>query len=199
LRHTGSKDRLSRKFGEILSGMPDFEISKRPYPPGQHGQKRSKSSEYGGLLHEKQKLRLSYGISEKQFSNYFQKANKVKGPTGEILITLLETRLDNVVYRMGFTSTLSAARQLVSHGHVLVNGKKIDIPSYPVKAGSEISLREKVAKLDVVKEALKNNPQVLDYLKVDKDACKGKLVEMPNRAQVPVIINERLIVEYYSR
>lgn len=199
MKYTGPKDRQSRKFGEILSGMPDFEINKRPYQPGQHGQKRTKNSEYGSLLLEKQKLRLSFGLTETQFRNLFQKASKFKGPTGEILITMLETRLDNLVYRMGFANTLPAARQLVAHGHVLVDGKKINIPSYQVKAGTEITIRDKSKKMESIKASLKNAPQVLDYVLVDKEELKGKLLEMPNRAQVPVTVNERLIVEYYSR
>lgn len=199
MRYTHAKDRLSRKFGEILSGMPLFEISKRPYPPGQHGQKRTKTSEFGSLLQEKQKLRLSYGLSERQFRNYFKKASKVKGPTGEILIKMLETRLDNLVYRMGFAPTLTSARQLVSHGHVLVNGKKIDIPSYQVKTGSEISLKEEARNMETVKTALKESPQVLDYVSVQKEEFKGKLVTMPERAQIPVNVSERLVVEFYSR
>lgn len=199
MRYTKSKDRLSRKYGELLSGMPMFELNKRPYPPGQHGLKRTKSSEYGSLLQEKQKLRYSYGINEKQFQRYFNKANKKKGPTGEILIQLLETRLDNLVYRMGFAPTLPMARQLVTHGHVLVNNKKIDIPSYAVNPESEIAIREKAQKLDTVKNALKNSPQVLDYLSVNKEEFKGKLKNIPQRGDIPVNVSERLIVEYYSR
>lgn len=199
MRYTGPKDKLSRKYGEILSGMPTFDISKRPYPAGQHGQKRSKSSEYGLLLAEKQKLRLSYGVTEKQFRNLFKKANSIKGPTGEILIKLLETRLDNIVYRMGMAPTLPAARQLVSHGHVLVDGKKVDIPSFSVKEGMVITLKEKSKEIPVVKETIKNAPQVLEYVSVDKEKVQGSLVNMPERAEVPVAVNERLIVEYYSR
>lgn len=199
MRYTKAKDKLSRKFGELLSGMPNFELNKRPYPPGQHGLKRSKNSEYGSLLQEKQKLKNSYSIPERQFRRYFQKSNKIKGPTGEILIQLLETRLDNLVYRMGFAPTLSAGRQLVTHGHVLVDGKKIDIPSYSVKVGSEISLKDKVRKLEVVKNSLKNTPQVLEYISVQKDDFKGKLLTMPQRGQIPVNVNDRLIVEFYSR
>ena len=199
MKHTKAKDKLSRKYGEILSGMPLFELNKRPYPPGQHGLKRTKSSEYGSLLQEKQKLKLSYGVTEKQFKRYFNAAVKKKGPTGEMLIQLLEMRLDNLVYRMGFAPTLPAARQLVNHGNVLVNGKIIDIPSYNVKPGTEISLREAIQKNEVFKNSLKNAPQVLDYISVQKEHFKGKLVQEPNRTQIPVNINERLIVEYYSR
>lgn len=199
MRNTGPKDKLSRKYGELLSGMPNFELNKRPYPPGQHGQKRTKTSEYGGLLLEKQKLKHCYGIAERQFVRYFNKASKIKGPTGEILIQLLETRLDNLVYRLGFAPTLQSARQLVNHGHVLVNNKKIDIPSYPVKPNTEISLKEKAQKLEIVKNAIKNNPAALDYLSLEKEQFKGKLVEMPQRSQIPITANDRLIVEFYSR
>lgn len=199
MRYTGPKDKLSRKFGEILSGMPNFEINKRPYPPGQHGQKRSKSSEFGNLLSEKQKLRLSYGVSEKQFKRYFDKANRMKGPTGELLIILLETRLDNLVYRHGFAPTLPAARQLVSHGHVMVNGKKLDIPSYQVKPNDEITVDEKAKNMQTLKDSVKNTPAVLEYIQMDKKEIKGKLVRLPERGEVPLNVNERLIVEYYSR
>ena len=199
MRYTGPKDKLSRRFGEILSGMPTFEINKRPYPPGQHGQKRTKASEYGNLLTEKQKLRLSYGLSEKQFYRYFEKANRMKGPTGELLISLLESRLDSVVYRLGFAPTLPAARQLVSHGHVLVNGKKINIPSYLVKPESEISLSDSAKNMTIVKESVKNSPGVIEYVKANKETLTGKLVSFPEREQVPVAVSERLVVEYYSR
>ncbi len=199
MRYTKAKDKLSRKYGELLSGMPEFELNKRPYPPGQHGLKRTKNSEYGSLLQEKQKLKHSYGVAEKQFRRYFAKANKIKGPTGEVLIQLLETRLDSLVYRMGFSPTLAGARQLVSHGHVLVNGKKIDIPSYAIKPGMEIVLKESAHKIEAVKNAIKNTPQVLKYFTVHKELFKGKLLEIPPRGDIPVTVNERLIVEFYSR
>ncbi|MBI3589926.1 MAG: 30S ribosomal protein S4 [Candidatus Melainabacteria bacterium] len=199
MRYIKPKDKISRKYGELLSGMPLFELNKRPYPPGQHGLKRTKSSEYGSLLQEKQKLKHCYGVAERQFQRYFNKANKIKGPTGEILIQLLETRLDNLVYRMGFAPTLPMARQLVTHGHILVNNKKIDIPSYAVKPNTEIILREKARKLETVKNAIKNTPQVLDYISVQKEEFKGKLKEVPQRQQIPVNVNDRLIVEFYSR
>ena len=199
MRYIKPKDRISRKYGELLSGMPLFELNKRPYPPGQHGLKRTKSSEYGSLLQEKQKLKYCYGIAERQFQRYFNKANKMKGPTGEILIQLLETRLDNLVHRMGFASTLPMARQLVTHGHILVNNKMIDIPSYAVKPSTEIALKEKARKLETVKDTIKDTPQVLDYISVQKEQFKGKLIEIPQRSQIPLNVNERLIVEYYSR
>ncbi len=199
MRHTGPKDRLSRKYGELLSGMPMFELNKRPYPPGQHGLKRTKNAEYGSLLQEKQKLKHCYGIPEKQFRRYFASATKLKGPTGEVLIQLLESRLDNLVYRMGFAPTLASARQMVSHGHVLVNDKVIDIPSYKVKPNTEISLKESVRNNEVVKNALKNTPQVLEYISVQKEQFKGKYLQVPPRNQIPLTVNERLIVEFYSR
>ena len=199
MRYNGPRDRMSRKFGELLSGMPNFEFNKRPYPPGQHGQKKTKTSEFGGLLLEKQKLKVCYCVTERQFRRYFNKANKIKGPTGEVLIQLLETRLDNLVYRLGFAPTLALARQLVSHGHVLVDNKKIDIPSYAIKPNSEISLKEKAQKLEVVKNSVKNVPEVLPYISIQKEQFKGKLIEMPQRSQIPVNVNDRLIVEFYSR
>lgn len=199
MRYTRPKDRLSRKYGELLSGMPTFELNKRPYPPGQHGLKKTKNSEYGSLLQEKQKLKHCYGVAERQFRRYFAKAIKLKGPTGEVLIQLLETRLDNLVYRMGFAPTLPAARQLVVHGHVLVNNKVIDIPSYIVKPDTEISLKAGMQSNEIIKAAMKNTPQVLDYISVQKEQLKGKLLQVPQRNQIPVSVNERLIVEFYSR
>ncbi len=199
MRNTRPKDRLSRKYGELLSGMPSFELNKRPYPPGQHGLKRTKNSEYGSLLQEKQKLKHCYGIAERQFRKYFAKAIKLKGPTGEVLIQLLETRLDSLVYRMGFAPTLAAARQMVTHGHVMVDEKVIDIPSYVVKPNNEISIRENIRSNEVVKASMKNTPQVLDYISVQKEQFKGKLLQVPPRNQIPVTVSERLIVEFYSR
>lgn len=199
MRHIGPKDKISRKYGELLSGMPNFELNKRPYPPGQHGLKRTKSSEYASLLQEKQKLRSVYGIAEKQFRRYFKKANKIKGPTGEILIQLLETRLDNLVYRMGFAPTLAMARQLVTHGHVIVNNKKVNVPSFPVRPGSEIKLKGDMSKVEIVKNSVANLPFVVPYLRVQKEEFSGKLLEMPQRADIPININDRLIVEFYSR
>ncbi len=199
MRYSGPKDKISRKYGELLSGLPNFELNKRPYPPGQHGLKRSKTSEYGSLLQEKQKLKHCYAVLERQFKKYFNRAVKIKGPTGEILIQLLETRLDNLVYRMGFAPTLASARQLVTHGHVLVNNKKINKPSYAIKPGMEISLKPSAQGIETVKNSLKNTPQVLQYISVHKENFTGKLVEMPQRAEIPIVVNDRLIVEYYSR
>lgn len=199
-RYTGPKDKLSRKYGELLSGMPTFEVAKRPYKSGQHGQRRTKLSEFGILLKEKQKLRESYGVlSEKQFRKYVERATRKTGPTGEILLQLLETRLDNLVYRMGFAPTVSAARQLVGHGHVLVNGYKVDIASYAVRAGDVISLTPKAQKMTLVTEATKNWVETLAYIKRDRKEFSAQFVEVPAREAIPVNVNERMIVEFYSR
>ena len=199
-RYRGPKDKLSRKHGELLSGMPTFEVAKRPYKAGQHGQRRTKLSEYAILLKEKQKLRESYGvITEKQFRRYVDKATRKTGPTGEILMQLLEARLDNVVYRMGFSPTLGASRQLVGHGHIFVNGYKVDIASYHVKPGDKIQVAPKAQKLPIVQDAMKNWIDVLPYLKREKDAVEAEFAEIPSRDQIPVSVNERMIVEYYSR
>jgi small subunit ribosomal protein S4 len=199
-RYTGPKNKLSRRYGQVLNGMPLFDIAKRPYRAGMHGQKRTKPSEYKILLEEKQKLRFSYGvILEKQFKRYVDKATKMKGPTGEILMQLLETRLDNIVMRMGFSSTIFGARQLVSHGHILVNSFKVDIPSYRLFPGDIITLKEKSRKIPAVEEAMKNWVDALSYIKRDKDSFDGELTEIPERKAIPVPVNEIMIVEYYSR
>ena len=198
-KYTGPKDKLSRRYGEILSGMPTFEIARRPYRAGQHGQRKAKHSECGLLLREKQKLRLSYNILEKQFYRYYLKAVRRKGPTGENLIKSLETRLDSMVYRLGFASTIAGARQLVNHGHILVNGYKVDIASYAVQVGDKISIREKSRKVPQVVEAMKDHVQVISYVKREKNAFEGVLEAEPAREEIPVNVNERMIVEYYSR
>lgn len=199
-RYRGPKDKLSRKYGELLSGMPIFEVAKRPYKAGQHGQRRTKLSEYGVLLKEKQKLRESYGcLLEKQFRKYVDKATRKSGPTGEILMQLLETRLDNLVYRLGFAPTIPAARQLVKHGHIFVNGYKVDIPSYQVTESDVIAVAPKSQNMTLVTEAMKNWIDTLPYIKRDKKAFEGELAEVPARDLIPVNVNERMIVEYYSR
>jgi small subunit ribosomal protein S4 len=199
-RYTGPKNKLSRRYGQVLNGMPLFDIAKRPYRAGMHGQKRTKPSEYKILLEEKQKLRFSYGvILEKQFKRYVDKATKMKGPTGEVLMQLLETRLDNIVMRMGFSSTIFGARQLVSHGHILVNSFKVDIPSYRLFPGDIITLKEKSRKIPAVEEAMKNWVDALSYIKREKDSFDGELTEIPERKVIPVPVNEIMIVEYYSR
>ena len=197
-RYTGPKHKLSRRLGVSLSGTG--KELKRPYPPGQHGPgQRKKLSEYGLQLQEKQKLRLMYGLNEKPFANLFVKASKMAGVVGENFMILLESRLDNLVYRLGLASTRQQARQLVNHGHVTVNGKKLDIASYQVKIGDVIGLREKSRNLSIVKEALDARNYLPEYVSFDDKALEGKFVRLPERSELPQEINEKLIVEYYSR
>jgi small subunit ribosomal protein S4 len=198
-RYTGPSWKLSRRLGISLSGTGK-EIEKRPYAPGPHGPtQRKKLSEYGLQLQEKQKLRHMYGVTERQFRNLFDKAGKMPGKHGENFMILLEARLDNVVYRLGLARTRRAARQLVNHGHILVNGSRVDIPSYRVAAGQTISLREKSRNLDVVKESIEVNNFVPDYLTFDADKLEGTFTRLPERSELPAEINEALIVEFYSR
>ncbi|MFD2446355.1 30S ribosomal protein S4 [Bacillus sp. CGMCC 1.16607] len=198
-RYTGPSWKLSRRLGISLSGTGK-EIEKRPYAPGPHGpNQRKKLSEYGLQLQEKQKLRHMYGVTERQFRNLFDKAGKMSGKHGENFMILLEARLDNVVYRLGLARTRRAARQLVNHGHILVNGSRVDIPSYRVTAGQTISLREKSRNLDVVKEAVEVNNFVPDFLTFDADKLEGTFTRLPERSELPAEINESLIVEFYSR
>jgi small subunit ribosomal protein S4 len=198
-RYTGPSWKLSRRLGLSLSGTGK-ELDKRPYAPGPHGpNQRKKLSEYGLQLQEKQKLRHMYGVNERQFRNLFDKAGKLAGKHGENFMVLLESRLDNVVYRLGLARTRRAARQLVNHGHILVNGSRVDIPSFRVTAGTTISLREKSRNLEVVKEALELNNFVPDYLTFDADKLEGTFTRLPERSELPAEINEALIVEFYSR
>jgi small subunit ribosomal protein S4 len=198
-RYTGSSWKISRRLGISLSGTGK-ELEKRPYAPGQHGpNQRKKLSEYGLQLQEKQKLRHMYGVTERQFRNLFDKAGKLGGVHGENFMILLESRLDNVVYRLGLARTRRAARQLVNHGHILVNGSRVDIPSFRLKAGQTISLREKSRNLDVVKEAIEVNNFVPDFLTFDADKLEGTFTRLPERSELPAEINETLIVEFYSR
>jgi small subunit ribosomal protein S4 len=198
-RYTGSSWKISRRLGISLSGTGK-ELEKRPYAPGQHGpNQRKKLSEYGLQLQEKQKLRHMYGVTERQFRNLFDKAGKLGGVHGENFMILLESRLDNVVYRLGLARTRRAARQLVNHGHILVDGSRVDIPSYRLTPGQTISLREKSRNLDVVKEAVEVNNFVPDYLTFDADKLEGTFTRLPERSELPAEINETLIVEFYSR
>ncbi|MGD9677406.1 MAG: 30S ribosomal protein S4 [Vulcanibacillus sp.] len=197
-RYTGPKHKLSRRVGISLSGTG--KEMKRPYPPGQHGPgQRKKVSEYGLQLTEKQKLRHMYGLNEKPFANLFVKASKMHGISGENFMILLESRLDNLAYRMGLSHTRQGARQLVNHGHVTVNGKKVDIASYHVSPGDIIGLREKSRNLDVVKEAIENRNYLPDYITFNDKTLEGKYVRLPERSELPQEINEKLIVEYYSK
>ncbi|AKS39258.1 30S ribosomal protein S4 [Anoxybacillus gonensis] len=198
-RYTGPTWKISRRLGISLSGTGK-ELQKRPYPPGQHGPgQRKKLSEYGMQLQEKQKLRHMYGVNERQFRKTFEEAGKMAGKHGENFMILLESRLDNLVYRLGFARTRRQARQLVNHGHILVDGSRVDIPSYRVKPGQTISVREKSRNLQIIKEALEVNNFVPDYLTLDADKLEGTYTRLPERSELPAEINEALIVEFYSR
>lgn len=201
-RYTGPKHKLCRRVGEPLCGSPKCPALKRPFPPGQHGPRLQgqKLSEYGIRLLEKQKLRRIYGLMERQFRRYFERASRGRGNTGDLFLRLLETRLDAVVYRLGFARTMEQARQLVNHGHIAVNDKKVDIPSYQVRPGDVVSVREKSRNLAVIKEALETRRvEPPAYLELDADNLQGKLVRFPERDEIPVTIDEKLIVEFYSR
>lgn len=198
------RGKICRKYGENLFGSPKYDklLSKKPYAPGQHGVsgKRAKLSEYGLQLKEKQKAKFIYGVLEKQFKTIYDKAKKDDGITGDNLLVRLECRLDSLVYRLGFAPTQRAARQFVSHKHLLVNGRSVNIPSYLVNTGDKISIREKSRKIEFVHDSLKNakeNPT--PYLKLDKANMTGELLEKPKRSDIPVILNEQLIVELYSK
>ncbi|SEF54593.1 30S ribosomal protein S4 [Paenibacillus sp. UNC499MF] len=197
-RYTGPKFKLSRRLGISLSGSG--KELKRPFPPGQHGPgQRKKMSNYGMQLQEKQKLRLMYGVHEKQFRNLYSFASKQKGITGETFMQLLESRLDNLVFRLGFSNSRAGARQLVAHGHVTVNGKKVDIASYSVKTGDVIGLRERSRALSVIKEALANRNYLPAYVEFNEAAMEGKYVRLPERSELPQEIDEKQIVEFYNR
>jgi len=198
-RFTGSLWKKSRRLGISLTGTGK-ELAKRPYAPGQHGaNQRRKVSEYGLQQQEKQKLRFMYGLNERQFRNLFNEAGKMKGIHGENFMILLESRLDNLVYRLGLARTRRQARQLVNHGHVTVDGKRVDIPSYRVKPSQVIGLRERSRNLDIVKESMEINNFVPDYLTFDDNKMEGVFTRLPERSELPVEINEALIVEFYSR
>ncbi len=198
-RYTGPSWKLSRRLGISLSGTGK-ELEKRPYAPGPHGpNQRKKLSEYGQQLQEKQKLRHMYGVTERQFRNLFDRAGKLKGVYGENFMILLESRLDNLVYRLGLARTRRQARQLVNHGHITVNGKRLDIPSYQVKIGQTIGVREKSSNFAIIKESVEVNNFVPDYLTFDADKLEGTYTRLPERAELPAEINEALIVEFYSR
>lgn len=199
-RYTGPRSRIARKFGEAIFG-PDKVLSKKNYPPGQHGNARKKkTSEYGIQLREKQKAKYTYGVLEKQFRNLFEKASRTKGIKGEVLLQFLEARLDNVVFRLGLAPTRAAARQLVSHRHICVNGKVVNIPSFSVKAGQVISVREKSKSLEVIVDALSGfNHSKYPWLEWDKSSMTGKFLHLPDRTDIPENIKEQLIVELYSK
>ena len=199
-RYTGPKSRIARRFGEAIFG-PDKVLSKRNFPPGQHGNNRiKKTSEYGVMLAEKQKAKYTYGVLEKQFRNMFEKAARTSGITGEILLQNLECRLDNVVYRLGIAPTRAAARQLVGHKHIIVDGEVVNIPSYAVKPGQIIGVREKSKSLEVIANALAGfNHSKYPWIEWDENTKSGKLLHKPERADIPENIKEQLIVELYSK
>ncbi|MDR2828007.1 MAG: 30S ribosomal protein S4 [Acholeplasmatales bacterium] len=197
-RYIGPKWKLSRRLNYSLSET-GIEIKDRPYAPGQHGKRRSKLSDYGLHLQEKQKVRFTYGISEKQLHKTFIEAAKLQGVHGENFLKLLESRLDNVVFRLGFATTRGQARQLVNHGHFLVDGKKVDIPSYRLKPGQKISLRETSRNLQVVKEAVEKVYSRLEFVSLDTEKLVGTFVRYPQRNEILRDINEQLVVEFYSK
>ncbi|MHB0754226.1 30S ribosomal protein S4 [Polaribacter sp. M15] len=199
-RYTGPKTKIARKFGEAIFGE-DKNFEKRNFPPGQHGnaRRRGKKSEYATQLMEKQKAKYTYGILERQFSNLFKKASASQGITGEILLQLCESRLDNVVYRMGISNSRSGARQLVSHRHITVNGEIVNIPSYSLKEGDVVAVREKSKSLVAIEDALASNNNVYEWLTFNNDTKSGTFVKAPERLQIPENIKEQLIVELYSK
>jgi small subunit ribosomal protein S4 len=199
-RYTGPKTKIARKFGEAIFGE-DKAFEKRNYPPGQHGmsKKRGKKSEYAVQLMEKQKAKYTYGILEKQFRNLFEKASASKGVTGEILLQLCEARLDNVVYRMGIAPSRRAARQIVSHRHVTVNGEQVNIPSYHLKPGDKVAVREKSKSLEAIDRSLSNSNSVYEWITWNNDTKEGTFVTVPARLQIPENIKEQLIVELYNK
>ena len=199
-RYTGPKTKIARKFGEAIFG-DDKSFEKKNYPPGQHGnaRRRGKKSEYAIQLMEKQKAKYTYGILERQFRNIFAKANRSKGVTGEVLLQLCESRLDNVVYRLGISSSRRGARQLVSHRHITVNGEVVNIPSYSLKPGDVVGVREKSKSLQAIAASLEANNSVYEWLSWNGEKMEGTFVSAPERVQIPENIKEQLIVELYSK
>ncbi len=200
-RYTGPRSKIARKFGEPIYG-PDKYLDRKNFPPGQHGlsKKRKKTSEYGVQLREKQKVKYTYGLLERQFRNFFEKAASASGVTGLVLLQLLESRLDNVVYRLGVAPTRSAARQLVSHRHITVNGNVVNIPSFILRPGDIIGVREKSKSLEVIVDCLgANRRSKLAWLEWDDTQMAGKYMSVPERTEIPEDIKEQLIVELYSK
>jgi small subunit ribosomal protein S4 len=201
-RYTGPKSKISRRYGVPLFG-PTKALERKNYPPGMHGPKgaRRKLSDYATALAEKQKLRFQYGLMERQFRRYFETALRKRGVTGETLLQMLETRLDNVVYRLGFANSRSAARQLVSHGHVLVNNRKVNVASYNLRAGDLVTVKDRPSSRRLATRNLELTQihTVPDWLVLDKDQFQGKVVRIPSREEIAPIVNEQLVVELYSR
>jgi len=199
-RYTGPKSKIARKFREPIFG-PDKALEKKNYPPGQHGntKKKGKKSEYAIQLMEKQKAKYTYGILEKQFARTFDRAARAHGITGEVLLQLIESRLDNVVYRLGIAPSRRAARQLVGHAHITVNGDVVNIPSYTLKAGDVVGVREKSQSLEAIADSLSGSVNKYSWLDFDKSTFTGKFISVPERSQIPENIKEQLIVELYSK
>ncbi len=199
-RYTGPKSKIARKFREPIFG-PDKALEKKNYPPGQHGagKKRAKQSEYAIQLMEKQKAKYTYGILEKQFARIFDRAARSHGITGEVLLQLIEARLDNVVYRLGIAPSRRAARQLVNHAHITVNGNVVNIASYTLKAGDVVGVREKSQSLEAINHSLSGQVNKYSWLDFDKSTFTGKFISVPERSQIPENIKEQLIVELYSK
>ena len=198
------RGKLVRKFGVNVFGNPKYDrlLNRKPYAPGQHGQtRRRRLSNYGVQLQEKQKIKSMYGLLEKQFRNYFTKAENMSGETGTNLLQMLESRLDNIIYRISFAPTRPAARQLVNHGHFLVNDKRVDIPSYILKSGDKIQVREKSKKMDLILDSMKRIKGDIDlpWLELDKGKMQGAFLGMPERDQIDQTIKEQLVVELYSK
>lgn len=199
-RYTGPKTKIARKFHEPIYG-PDKNYDRKPYAPGMHGQnrRRGKVSEYGMQLQEKQKAKYTYGILERQFRKLYAEASRRGGITGEVLLQLIESRLDNVVYRLGIARSRAQARQLVSHRHITVNGSVVNIPSYSLKEGDVVSVRERSKSLEIITDSLASHPNNYSWLEWDNTSMSGKFVNYPQRADIPENINEQLIVELYSK
>jgi small subunit ribosomal protein S4 len=199
-RYTGPKTKIARKFGEAIFG-DDKSFEKKNYPPGQHGnnRRRGKKSEYAIQLMEKQKAKYTYGILEKQFRNLFAEAKRKEGVTGEVLLQLCESRLDNVVFRMGISPSRRGARQLVSHRHITVNGEVVNIPSYTLRAGDVVGVREKSKSVQSIEDSLANNSSVYEWITWNSEKKEGTFVAVPERLQIPENIKEQLIVELYSK
>ena len=199
-RYIGPKSRIARKFKEPIFG-PDKVLEKKNYPPGQHGlsKKRSKQSEYAVQLQEKQKAKYTYGILERQFAKIYTMAQRAHGVTGEVLLQLIESRIDNVVYRMGIAPTRSGARQLVGHRHITVNGNVVNIPSYILKPGDTVAVRERSKTMEVINSAVASSTNSYPWMDFDKTSMTGKFIAIPERLQIPENIKEQLIVELYSK
>jgi len=199
-RYRGPRSKIARKFKEPIFG-PDEAVAKKPYPPGQHGpyKRRAKMSEYALQLSEKQKAKSIYGILEKQFFNTFKKADRKKGKTGEVLLQMLEGRLDNTVFRLGIAPTRAAARQLVVHRHIKVNDGIVDVPSYNLNTGDLITVRERSKSLEIINDSLESNRKNVSWLEWDKNTLSGRFLNYPSREEIPENVKEQLIVELYSK